>query len=75
MVLFFVSCNYDKNEKGSILIIVSNTEHMGDPEKHFAGNNLWEVAPPTIFLFRMAIQWILFRQQEVKCLSPWILSE
>ncbi|WP_421811292.1 type 1 glutamine amidotransferase domain-containing protein [Flagellimonas sp.] len=46
MVLFFVSCNYDKNEKGSILIIVSNTEHMGDPEKHFAGNNLWEVAPP-----------------------------
>ena len=28
------------------MIIVSNTEDMGDPEKHFAGNNLWEVAPP-----------------------------
>lgn len=33
-------------EKGKILIIVSNTENMGDPEEHFAGNNLWEVAPP-----------------------------
>lgn len=27
-------------------MIVSNMEDMGDPEKHFAGNNLWEVAPP-----------------------------
>ena len=46
MALCFISCNNDKNEMGSILIIVSNTEDMGDPEKHFAGNNLWEVAPP-----------------------------
>jgi len=44
--LFFVSCIHEKNEKGRILIIVSNTEDMGDTEKHFAGNNLWEVAPP-----------------------------
>ena len=40
------SCVNDNTEKGRILIIVSNTEDMGDPEKHFAGNNLWEVAPP-----------------------------
>ena len=44
--LIFVSCKNEKTEKGKILIIVSNTEDMGDPEKHFAGNNLWEVAPP-----------------------------
>jgi len=44
--LIFVSCKNEKTEKGRILIIVSNTEDMGDPEKHFAGNNLWEVAPP-----------------------------
>ena len=44
--VFFVSCINEKNEKGRILIIVSNTEDMGDAEKHFAGNNLWEVAPP-----------------------------
>lgn len=29
-----------------ILIIVSNVENMGDPEKHDARNNLWEYAPP-----------------------------
>lgn len=46
MVLFFISCKNDKDEKGRILIVVSNTEDMGDPEKHFAGNNLWEIAPP-----------------------------
>ena len=46
MLLIFVSCKTEKTEKGKILIIVSNTEDMGDPEKHFAGNNLWEVAPP-----------------------------
>ena len=34
------------SQKERILIIVSNTEDMGDPEKHFVGNNLWEVAPP-----------------------------
>lgn len=41
-----ISCKNEISEKGKILIIVSNTEDMGDPEKHFAGNNLWEVAPP-----------------------------
>lgn len=29
-----------------VLIIVSNMVDMGDPEKHDARNNLWEVAPP-----------------------------
>lgn len=42
----FISCKNEVTEKGRILIIVSNTEDMGDPEEHFAGNNLWEVAPP-----------------------------
>lgn len=46
ILLIFISCKKEITEKGRILIIVSNTEHMGDPEKHFAGNNLWEVAPP-----------------------------
>ncbi len=46
-ILFtFISCSSDKDEQGRVLFIVSNTEDMGDPEKHFAGNNLWEVAPP-----------------------------
>ncbi|MEM1259529.1 MAG: type 1 glutamine amidotransferase domain-containing protein [Bacteroidota bacterium] len=46
LLLTFVSCKKETIEKESILIIVSNTEDMGDPERHFAGNNLWEVAPP-----------------------------
>lgn len=46
LLLNFISCKNETTEKGSVLIIVSNTENMGDPEKHFAGNNLWEVAPP-----------------------------
>ena len=46
LFLNLISCVNDNTEKGKILIIVSNTEDMGDPEKHFAGNNLWEVAPP-----------------------------
>jgi len=29
-----------------ILIIASNLEDMGDPDKHDARNNLWEFAPP-----------------------------
>ena len=45
-ISLFSSCENKKPEKGKILIIVSNTEDMGDPEKHFAGNNLREVAPP-----------------------------
>ena len=46
ILLIFISCKNEITEKERILIIVSNTEDMGDPEKHFAGNNLWEVAPP-----------------------------
>lgn len=46
ILLIFISCNNSENVKGRILIIVSNTEDMGNPEKNFAGNNLWEVAPP-----------------------------
>lgn len=45
LLLNVFSCA-NKPEKNRVLIVVSNTEHMGDPEKHFAGNNLWEVAPP-----------------------------
>jgi putative intracellular protease/amidase len=32
--------------KKKILIIASNMEDMGDPDKHDARNNLWEYAPP-----------------------------
>jgi len=46
ILIILISCKNEITEKGRILIIVSNTEDMGDPEKHFAGNNLWEVAPP-----------------------------
>ncbi|GAA4270649.1 type 1 glutamine amidotransferase domain-containing protein [Hyunsoonleella aestuarii] len=46
ILLIFFSCKNEITEKGRILIIVSNTKDMGDPEKHVAGNNLWEVAPP-----------------------------
>lgn len=34
------------NDAKKILIIASNLEDMGDPEKHDARNNLWEYAPP-----------------------------
>ncbi len=46
LIFAFSSCSNITNKKGKILIIVSNIEYMGDPEKHFAGNNLLEVAPP-----------------------------
>ena len=46
LIIILVSCTSEKSEKERILMIVSNTEHMGDPDQHFAGNNLWEVAPP-----------------------------
>lgn len=45
-LIIFISCKNEITDKEKILFIVSNTEDMGDPEKHFAGNNLWEVAPP-----------------------------
>jgi len=40
ILLIFISCKNEITEKGRILTIVSNTEDMNDPEKHFAGNNL-----------------------------------
>lgn len=42
--VFFVQA--DARDAGKILIIASNLEHMGDPDKHDARNNLWEYAPP-----------------------------
>ncbi|WP_444928163.1 hypothetical protein ACJJI4_11520 [Microbulbifer sp. TRSA002] len=33
-------------ENKRILIVASNLQDMGDPEKHDARNNLWEYAPP-----------------------------
>lgn len=47
MCYSFLLCAFaeEGNDK-KILIIVSNTLDMGDPEKHDARNNLWEVAPP-----------------------------
>ncbi len=57
MVLFFISCKNDKDEKGRILIVVSNTADMGDQEKHFAGNKpLGSGTSLTIFLFPMGIK-------------------
>ena len=41
---FSVFLNANASKK--VLIIVSNMVDMGDPEKHDARNNLWEVAPP-----------------------------
>jgi putative intracellular protease/amidase len=41
---FSICANVHAAEK--VLIIVSNMIDMGDPEKHDARNNLWEVAPP-----------------------------
>jgi putative intracellular protease/amidase len=41
---FSVCANAQASKK--VLIIVSNIVDMGDPEKHDARNNLWEVAPP-----------------------------
>ncbi|SHJ20732.1 type 1 glutamine amidotransferase domain-containing protein [Aquimarina spongiae] len=40
------SCQNGQKDKGRILIIVSNTEYMDAAKEYFAGNNLWEVAPP-----------------------------
>lgn len=43
--LFFSVC-LNAHASKKVLIIVSNMVDMGDPEKHDARNNLWEVAPP-----------------------------
>lgn len=46
LVLFITSAYASAAESKKILIIASNMIDMGDPEKHDARNNLWEVAPP-----------------------------
>jgi putative intracellular protease/amidase len=47
IALVFLSPNsYAAPSKKKILIIASNVTDMGDPEKHDARNNLWEIAPP-----------------------------
>ena len=42
----FISFSTEAEKPKNILILVSNVEDMGDPEKHVAKNNLLEVAPP-----------------------------
>lgn len=44
-ILFMSSSSHAATGK-KVLIIASNMIDMGDPEKHDARNNLWEVAPP-----------------------------
>jgi putative intracellular protease/amidase len=41
-----ISTNLYAEPAKKVLIIASNMIDMGDPEKHDARNNLWEVAPP-----------------------------
>ena len=43
--LFCASSVHAKSNK-KVLIVASNLVDMGDPERHDARNNLWEVAPP-----------------------------
>ncbi|OCQ23652.1 glutamine amidotransferase [Pseudoalteromonas luteoviolacea] len=45
VLVLFTSGTYAKPTK-KVLILTSNLVDMGDPEKHDARNNLWEVAPP-----------------------------
>ena len=44
--MLFISFSSTAAPAKKVLIIVSNMSDMGDPEKHDARNNLWEVAPP-----------------------------
>lgn len=46
MVLIGFSLPTQANAVKKVLIVASNLENMGDPEKHDARNNLWEYAPP-----------------------------
>lgn len=46
LVAFFFAVNTIAEPGSKVLIVVSNMEDMGDPEKHDARNNLWEFAPP-----------------------------
>ena len=70
-LLIYFSCKTENTEKGRILIIVSNTEDMGDPEKHFAGNNLWEVAPPYHVFVSHGYKVDFYHQQVEKYHSLW----
>ena len=46
-VILIISTSGDaEQEKGRVLIILSNMKDMDDAEKHDARNNLWEYAPP-----------------------------
>ncbi|TGV04729.1 type 1 glutamine amidotransferase domain-containing protein [Flavivirga rizhaonensis] len=45
-ILISCTCGTPANKKKRVLVVLSNTVNMGDSEKHEAGNNLWEVAPP-----------------------------
>jgi putative intracellular protease/amidase len=44
--LLFISANSNAAAPKKVLVIASNVVDMGDPEKHDARNNLWEIAPP-----------------------------
>ena len=44
--ILLISTNLYAEPAKKVLIVVSNMIDMGDPEKHDARNNLWEVAPP-----------------------------
>ena len=46
VTILFISTNLHADTTKKVLIIASNVINMGDPEKHDARNNLWEVAPP-----------------------------
>jgi putative intracellular protease/amidase len=44
--VFVMADSFAVDRTDRILIAVSNVADMGDPERHEAKNNLWEVAPP-----------------------------
>ena len=44
--ILLISAGLNAEPTKKILIIASNMIDMGDPDKHDARNNLWEVAPP-----------------------------
>lgn len=46
VALISISVPVHSKDLKKILIIASNVEDMGDPDKHDARNNLWEYAPP-----------------------------
>jgi putative intracellular protease/amidase len=46
IIILLISSSLHAVPAKKVLIIASNIIDMGDPEKHDARNNLWEVAPP-----------------------------